>query len=940
MKKILRITVIVLLLMTIFTIIPNPIVKNVVGIDRTVSPGGGADYTAIQDAINVSSTGDIIYVWEGIYEEFIIINQTVSIIGNSTTNTTIDGLNNTLNLVTIEANWVNISNIAMVNFTNRGVRAVGYHNLTIENLKITCHERTGINLQDCQDSTVANNSFPTNHYQGVEFYNTSNSVISNNTMVNSNGDGIELQYSNNNNITGNNVDNAANGIVVWSSSNNNIFLNTIENSRVAGMQLVQSSTGNMVYKNNFISSAEQHIISYSGNSLNNFYPLGGNYYDNYTGVDDGSGSGNHRYVGDNIGDTYYPVYTDEYPYVYRDGWLNATYYNTSSAEINGTPLPDEGDWIIGNYTTAVNGRVWVNGNITVNSTGTLIIDNAELIINSTTDNVFNIHINGTLEINNTIITNGDNTTNKFIISYQNLSATNRTTISNSTLTHTTLEIYNSRTNITDNIIKYSMDRKMPGPGLYIENCSPVVKGNSILYNGIGIVYINSTIDLQNNTIRSNLLRGVYAENCSGDVKYNTITNNKLGGIYSVNSSLNFLNNIVNNNYGYGGRYTEGSVITASDNYFNSNSGYLFVDNVSVLESSNEYYNSTSAYSYYDYSSRIYGNANFTDTNIHNSRPTAFYGHDANINFYNGSITGDGYMFDLKGNSKIVLVNTPHNRNYVFNDTESNVTVKWYVNIHTVNDSTPLQTWISIFDVYSNNITYTQTNAAGYLNYTALFEYSENKSTRKEWSPHVITAYRTTLDYRSIGKVKIDREENLEIDFGNIYEKVLIKGWNMISFPITFATNYTISELIEDINADGGDVKYVVTKELDTGLYKSLIYSEGGTIGTDEAMSNKKGYYIYTELPCTITITGAKIIDSDVSLIKGYNFVPIYHTNNLYTIAEQIGISNIDTITIKTNYYQTYRPNSDSPEIGEGYWAQEGDAIFIYTKRVITWETEV
>ena len=81
----------------------------------TVDDDGGADYTTIQDAVNESKEGDVIRVYEGLYvEKKLIINRTVSIVGNGTGATIIDGDEND-DAVRITSPWVNMSNLAVTN---------------------------------------------------------------------------------------------------------------------------------------------------------------------------------------------------------------------------------------------------------------------------------------------------------------------------------------------------------------------------------------------------------------------------------------------------------------------------------------------------------------------------------------------------------------------------------------------------------------------------------------------------------------------------------------------------------------------------------------------------------------------------------------------------------------------------------------------------------
>ncbi|MFA5772660.1 MAG: glycosyl hydrolase family 28-related protein, partial [Thermoplasmata archaeon] len=56
-----------------------------------VDDGGGKDYTIIQDAINASSEGDTVYVYNGTYYENLTINKTINLVGESNQSTIIKG---------------------------------------------------------------------------------------------------------------------------------------------------------------------------------------------------------------------------------------------------------------------------------------------------------------------------------------------------------------------------------------------------------------------------------------------------------------------------------------------------------------------------------------------------------------------------------------------------------------------------------------------------------------------------------------------------------------------------------------------------------------------------------------------------------------------------------------------------------------------------------
>ena len=56
-----------------------------------VDCNGHGNYTTIQGAIDNANTGDIIYVWAGTYNENVLVNKSVNLIGNGSAVTIIDG---------------------------------------------------------------------------------------------------------------------------------------------------------------------------------------------------------------------------------------------------------------------------------------------------------------------------------------------------------------------------------------------------------------------------------------------------------------------------------------------------------------------------------------------------------------------------------------------------------------------------------------------------------------------------------------------------------------------------------------------------------------------------------------------------------------------------------------------------------------------------------
>ncbi|MEM0120841.1 MAG: NosD domain-containing protein [Thermoprotei archaeon] len=139
------------------------------------------------------------------------------------------------------------------------------------------------------------------------------------------GDGVELLHSNGNIISGNRlIGNIVHGIELNHSNDNLIANNTFEAS-VCSI-LLNDAQNNTIHHNNFILS--WHHVDIMGYSMLNRWDDGsvGNYWDDYLGLDDGSGG---RVAGDRVGDTDLPhLGVDNNPLINPWGSIPITWGNT------------------------------------------------------------------------------------------------------------------------------------------------------------------------------------------------------------------------------------------------------------------------------------------------------------------------------------------------------------------------------------------------------------------------------------------------------------------------------------------------------------------------------------------------------------------------------------------------------------------------------------
>ena len=234
----------------------------------TVDDDGPADFSKIQDAINAASDGDTIFVYNGTYYENVIVNKSVSLVGESRETTIIDG-GGTVDVILIKA-----SEVLIVNFTVRNCGLLWYAGIKLEyvnycnitNNIITNNNADGVWLEGSSNNRICSNSITANRYGGILLRASSNNIVCLNNIANNKG-GIFLRASSNNSICSNSIAaNGAYGICLCESSNNSICSNSIVNN-VVGIRLEEGSSKNSICSNSITANIEDGI--YLWHSSNN-----------------------------------------------------------------------------------------------------------------------------------------------------------------------------------------------------------------------------------------------------------------------------------------------------------------------------------------------------------------------------------------------------------------------------------------------------------------------------------------------------------------------------------------------------------------------------------------------------------------------------------------------------------------------------------------------
>jgi parallel beta-helix repeat protein len=202
-----------------------------------VDDGGGAgiDFTKIQDAVSNASAGDTIYVYDGMYNEQVVISTSITLSGQSESGVTIDG-GGSGNCVRIISSDVVINRFTITNASRYGVYASS-SDLSIEHVTITDNGIYGIYFNSGKGFTLRDSTIDGNG-GGITSngYATGDAVVEDNTITNNIGHGMAIALTEGksatvrNNKIDNNAGSSSDGIRVHIAGSGGLM--TIENNTV------------------------------------------------------------------------------------------------------------------------------------------------------------------------------------------------------------------------------------------------------------------------------------------------------------------------------------------------------------------------------------------------------------------------------------------------------------------------------------------------------------------------------------------------------------------------------------------------------------------------------------------------------------------------------------------------------------------------------------
>ena len=287
-------------------------------------------YSSIQEAINLASPDDTIFVSSGTYYENVIVNKSISLLGEDRENTVIDG-GEVGTVIQVDSDNVTINGFEIRNCSmtwgdwgitlNHSLKSVISGNIvkavyairvnggsenSVKDNDVVGYDGScvfhGLQLVNSSSNVVNNNNLSVNCHYALTMYNSSNNIISFNHIS---GHFVPFPFT------------------IEKSSNNSIVGNTMWQPAplFGGHMHFTESNGNVLYHNSFLADEGPNTLSIDELSTNNIWDNGceGNFWSDYNGIDSN---------GEGIGDT--PYFIDENNQ--DDFPLMGPYWN--SADIN------------------------------------------------------------------------------------------------------------------------------------------------------------------------------------------------------------------------------------------------------------------------------------------------------------------------------------------------------------------------------------------------------------------------------------------------------------------------------------------------------------------------------------------------------------------------------------------------------------------------------
>jgi len=298
------VAIVSVLLASLYLVMSGASAGNVLIVDD--DGGSWADHDNIQDAVDAAGGDWTILVYEGHYYEQVVIDAALSLEGNGSSESIVDGNGTDGSTITIEADGVYISGMGITgggprDWQDAGVDIGLYNGTRVSNCSIYENERDGILIHYGNENVIRDSTIAYNKFNGTDLIDGAYNEIVNCTIFNNSQYGII--------INGGTPDKAENNTIVYST-----FYDNSNNHH--DIYILGEAEHNEIHHNNFDTNVSGSTPCYDYGERNDWDDgSAGNYWASYDSTDSN---------GDGIGDDEMPVTgngggVDRYPLMEPNG---------------------------------------------------------------------------------------------------------------------------------------------------------------------------------------------------------------------------------------------------------------------------------------------------------------------------------------------------------------------------------------------------------------------------------------------------------------------------------------------------------------------------------------------------------------------------------------------------------------------------------------------
>jgi parallel beta-helix repeat protein len=236
----------------------NSVFDSSIGFGSTLYVGGigPGNFTSIQDAIDRSSNGYTVFVYNGTYYENIIIKKLICLKGEDKNITIIDGgmINDVISVYTsgVTISGFTIKNSGNTPMVDAGIELYSNDNEIIGNIVSDNGDyAVGIFLNESSNNIIKNNHIYRNGNEGIYLARSMNNFIQNNSIFNNGHCSIVISHSSYNRIINNSMyENNDAGVSLWPGATyNEIAFNTVHDLPYSGIGIWQNADDNYIHDN-------------------------------------------------------------------------------------------------------------------------------------------------------------------------------------------------------------------------------------------------------------------------------------------------------------------------------------------------------------------------------------------------------------------------------------------------------------------------------------------------------------------------------------------------------------------------------------------------------------------------------------------------------------------------------------------------------------------